>query len=172
MLLYFTSGICLFVVLPSFLFRYMEGWTYLGSFSQVARLDDFCIVSDSAYFSIITITKIGFGDYIPRMVPPDFAADYIFNQQWCLRGRKKRKLEHELIRIALAFRLELNFPLALTNPSPQSGPTNQETGMPIACNMTTWPPHVEKIFTLYRVLIFFWMIFGISFSMTIVTLGK
>ena len=31
MLLYFTSGICLFVVLPSFLFRYMEGWTYLGS---------------------------------------------------------------------------------------------------------------------------------------------
>jgi hypothetical protein len=43
--------------------------------------------------------------------------------------------------------------------------------MPIACNMTTWPRHVEKIFTLYRVLIFFWMIFGISFSMTIVTLG-
>jgi len=30
MLIYFTSGICVFVVLPSFLFRYMEGWTYLG----------------------------------------------------------------------------------------------------------------------------------------------
>lgn len=63
----------------------LSRWTYLRLVLTLV-----IIYLDSAYFSIVTITKIGFGDYIPRMVPPDFAADYIFNQQWCLRGKSER----------------------------------------------------------------------------------
>ena len=47
---YFFYGCIVFVFLPSYLFKLAEhGWTYL----------------DAVYFSVISLTKIGFGDYVP-----------------------------------------------------------------------------------------------------------
>ena len=42
--------------------------------------------SDAIYFSIISLTKVGFGDYVPRTHPPDRYADYIHDNHKCLKG--------------------------------------------------------------------------------------
>ena len=81
---------------------------------------------------------------------------------------------------------------ALVNPSPKGGPTDKN-GMPLICRQvkifffsniilviyftifqikSEWSKSHEVIFACYRVMIFFWMIFGISFSMTIVSISK
>ena len=44
-----TVGYVTFVLIPSFAFSSFENWT----------------VSESIYFSMITLTTIGFGDYVP-----------------------------------------------------------------------------------------------------------
>ena len=41
-------GFALFSLFPAIIFKYYEGWTYL----------------DSVYFTIITLTTIGFGDFV------------------------------------------------------------------------------------------------------------
>ena len=42
------------ILLPSWIFAMMEDWNF----------------ADSFYFSIISISTIGFGDYVPNMNPP------------------------------------------------------------------------------------------------------
>ncbi|XP_028590567.2 potassium channel, subfamily K, member 16-like isoform X1 [Podarcis muralis] len=45
---YVVLGIQMFLILPSFLFQWMEGWNY----------------SEAVYFTFITLSTIGFGDYL------------------------------------------------------------------------------------------------------------
>ncbi|XP_008066634.1 potassium channel subfamily K member 17 [Carlito syrichta] len=47
------SGLLLFLLLPPLLFSHMEGWTY----------------SEGFYFSFITLSTVGFGDYVIGMNP-------------------------------------------------------------------------------------------------------
>ena len=44
-----------FLLLPSYVFKYVEEWSILDAF----------------YFCIISLTKIGFGDFVPKTSPPD-----------------------------------------------------------------------------------------------------
>ncbi|XP_033028575.1 potassium channel subfamily K member 16-like [Lacerta agilis] len=46
--LFVAVGIVMFLILPSFLFQWMEGWTY----------------HEAVYFTFITLSTIGFGDYL------------------------------------------------------------------------------------------------------------
>lgn len=46
-------GIALFLLLPSWVFTYFENWPY----------------SISLYYSYVTTTTIGFGDYVPTFGP-------------------------------------------------------------------------------------------------------
>ena len=49
------QGCLVFVFIPSVVFIYVEeNWTYL----------------DAVYFSVISLTKIGFGDLVPSTSPP------------------------------------------------------------------------------------------------------
>nr|XP_025126337.1 potassium channel subfamily K member 17 isoform X2 [Bubalus bubalis] len=47
------SGLLLFLLLPPLLFNHMEGWTYVEGF----------------YFSFVTLSTVGFGDYVIGMNP-------------------------------------------------------------------------------------------------------
>ena len=47
-------GSIMIVVLPSFAFTQIEEWDFL----------------DSVYYSLISLTTIGIGDYVPTIVPP------------------------------------------------------------------------------------------------------
>lgn len=47
------SGLLLFLLLPPLLFSHMEGWSYLEGF----------------YFSFITLSTVGFGDYVIGETP-------------------------------------------------------------------------------------------------------
>ncbi|XP_031638727.1 open rectifier potassium channel protein 1 [Contarinia nasturtii] len=51
-LLYLIPGIVIFLFLPSLIFRYFEGWDY----------------SEAIYFSFVTLSTIGFGDYVPTFI--------------------------------------------------------------------------------------------------------
>lgn len=44
-------GWCFFAVLPSLVFSSIEGWSY----------------GESLYFAVVTLTTVGFGDYVPAM---------------------------------------------------------------------------------------------------------
>lgn len=60
-------GITFFILLPSLIFSYFEGWPYLLSI----------------YFSYVTTTTIGFGDYVPTFQPGQakkFGVQFIFYQ--------------------------------------------------------------------------------------------
>lgn len=59
-------GIALFLLLPSWVFTYFENWPY----------------SISLYYSYVTTTTIGFGDYVPT-----FGANQVSCPQICLTSR-------------------------------------------------------------------------------------
>lgn len=66
---YFFYGCIMFVFVPSLLFiQAEEDWTYL----------------DAVYFSVISLTKIGFGDYVPSTTPPNKFANTLLNATLCL----------------------------------------------------------------------------------------
>lgn len=48
-----VPGITIFILLPALVFSYFEGWPYLLSI----------------YYSYVTTTTIGFGDYVPTFQP-------------------------------------------------------------------------------------------------------
>lgn len=52
-LLYLIPGIVIFLFLPSLIFSYFENWSY----------------TVSLYYSFVTLTTIGFGDYVPTFDP-------------------------------------------------------------------------------------------------------
>jgi len=96
---YVVFGILIFVVLPSIVFMFVEEWSFIDAF----------------YFSITTISKIGFGDFVPSTSPPDRYGETIFNKKNCLK--------------------------ALINPSPR-GARIAENGMPVLCQPTVWPKYI------------------------------
>ena len=66
-----TAGYVIFVLIPSFAFSSFENWT----------------VSESIYFAMITLTTIGFGDYVAGknrpfniMLSAHFLGIFIFNE--------------------------------------------------------------------------------------------
>lgn len=46
--MYLTPGFVVFIFFPAFLFSYWEGWTY----------------DESVYYAFVTLSTIGFGDYV------------------------------------------------------------------------------------------------------------
>lgn len=52
-ILYLIPGIVIFLFLPSLIFSYFEEWTY----------------SVAIYYSFVTLSTIGFGDYVPTFAP-------------------------------------------------------------------------------------------------------
>jgi hypothetical protein len=97
--LYFIFGILIFVLLPPIAFMFVEEWSFIDAF----------------YFSITTISKIGFGDFVPSTSPPDRYGETIFNKKKCL--------------------------IALINPSPR-GVRIADNGMPVLCQPTVWPKYI------------------------------
>ena len=83
---YICLGICLFILIPAYFFAIIEQWSYLGKFSFCSYSLLIGPFSDAIYFSIISLTKVGFGDYVPRTHPPDRYADYIHDNHKCLKG--------------------------------------------------------------------------------------
>lgn len=56
--LFLLIGCLLFVLTPTFVFAYMEGWSKL----------------EAIYFVIVTLSTVGFGDYVPGEA--DFGQDF------------------------------------------------------------------------------------------------
>jgi hypothetical protein len=69
-MIYFACGVVFFIFLPSFIFTQIEEWSML----------------EAVYFCTITLTKIGFGDYVPRMSPPERLAMYSQSRILTLRS--------------------------------------------------------------------------------------
>ena len=63
-------GITVFILIPAYVFSIIEEWSYL----------------DAMYFSVISLTKVGFGDYVPRTHPPDSYATYRHTPNDCLKA--------------------------------------------------------------------------------------
>ena len=129
---YFFYGCIMFVFVPSLLFiQAEEDWTYL----------------DAVYFSVISLTKIGFGDYVPSTTPPNKFANTLLNATSCLAN--------------------------LTSPNPSPPGVQMPEGFFIlfsrftcnnsVCHNSQWPIEIKIIFGLYRVLLNFWMLLGLSF---------
>ena len=89
---------------------------------------------DAVYYSFISLSTIGFGDFIPSMEPPLRYATYIRNDTACFE--------------------------ALINPIP-SQDLNQDSGLSNLCNPTIWPTNIEYLFNMYRVMVFFWILAGL-----------
>lgn len=47
-ILFILAGCIVFVTIPAFIFKYIEGWTAL----------------ESIYFVVVTLTTVGFGDFV------------------------------------------------------------------------------------------------------------
>lgn len=56
-IVYLLPGVVIFLFLPSLLFSYFEDWPY----------------TVSIYYSFVTLTTIGFGDYVPTFNPQQVA---------------------------------------------------------------------------------------------------
>ena len=122
-------------------------WGHLRSF----HIDQFIKV----YFSIISLTKIGFGDLVPSTQPPTRLATHVRNKTSCLQY--------------------------LTNPDPKSArPENQrggrnmaeeEGGMYIkACAGSIWDAKWHFAFGCYRIILNIWMVLGLSFFGSLISI--
>ena len=73
-----VPGITLFLLIPSWVFSYFEGWSYPLAF----------------YYSYVTTTTIGFGDYVPTFQPQQVIIMTMMYRRWWslifLRNTKKK----------------------------------------------------------------------------------
>ena len=123
---YFIFGCGIFLVIPAYVFHLVEDWSYI----------------DAVYFAIVSLTKIGFGDFVPNTQPPDKYAQVKQDKQKCL--------------------------FLYLNPAPQPG--NFQDEEKIACKPSQWSSVVSQLFAVYRVLVNFWMIIGLSFFGTLISI--
>ena len=123
---YFIFGCGIFLVIPAYVFHLVEDWSYI----------------DAVYFAIVSLTKIGFGDFVPNTQPPDKYAQVKQDKQKCL--------------------------FLYLNPAPQPGNFHDEEK--IACKPSQWSSLVTQLFAVYRVLVNFWMIIGLSFFGTLISI--
>ncbi|CAG5096242.1 Oidioi.mRNA.OKI2018_I69.XSR.g14531.t1.cds [Oikopleura dioica] len=116
---YVIIGSAALVFLPSYGLTLIEGWSYF----------------DSMYYSLITLTTVGIGDFVPSILPPNKFATYVRNDTKCFE--------------------------ALVDPIDSSS-KSIDTGMPIACNQTEWTEAVQLSYSWYRVLVFIWILIGLA----------
>ncbi|CAG5105386.1 Oidioi.mRNA.OKI2018_I69.chr1.g2085.t1.cds [Oikopleura dioica] len=117
-LIYVLGGISVLVVIPVVGFVRIEEWTLV----------------EAVYFSLISLSTIGFGDLVPREEPPTKYATHINNVTACYD--------------------------TLTNPIPRSSrhvdPSQGD------CKPNVYPESVELVFDVYRVCVFFWILTGLT----------
>lgn len=78
-ILYLIPGIVIFLFLPSLIFSYFENWSY----------------SVAIYYSFVTLSTIGFGDFVPTFADHQVWSLLIswkdtFNQNYLIPGRSIR----------------------------------------------------------------------------------
>lgn len=61
-ILYLIPGIVIFLFFPTLIFSYFENWSY----------------SVSLYYSFVTLTTIGFGDYVPTFDPEQVSIPFLY----------------------------------------------------------------------------------------------
>ena len=90
---------------------------------------------DALYFTLITLSTVGFGDFVPRSDPPDKQAIHVKNKTKCFEK--------------------------LINPMP-SVMSETESGLTqySDCNPSKWPFESEMYFTAYRIGILCWILIG------------
>ena len=121
---------------------------------------------DAIYYSFISLSTIGFGDFIPSMEPPNKYAEYVRNDTaWhgSLLSRWEMILRHNFLTI---FFMKSKWPArsfeALINPIPTEQDDQNDDGLSKLCNPSIWPEHIEIIFNMYRVMVFFWILCGLG----------
>ncbi|CAG5102677.1 Oidioi.mRNA.OKI2018_I69.chr1.g416.t1.cds [Oikopleura dioica] len=124
---YISIGFVLTFVLPCVAFIKIEQWTIL----------------DAVYFSIITLTTVGFGDYIPSVAPPEKYANNVRNDSVCFQ--------------------------AMIEPVTMVKISNR-TGLPELCAPSMWPSKIEMLYTSYRIVVFTWIIFGLVWVSGLISL--
>lgn len=125
---YFIFGCGLFLLVPAYIFHLVEDWSY----------------TDAVYFAIISLSKVGFGDFVPNTQPPDkYALPPKQDKQKCL--------------------------FLYLNPAPMP-PGNFHDAEAEACKASEWSTLVVQLFAVYRVLVNFWMIIGLSFFGTLISI--
>lgn len=67
-IMFLIPGIAFFIFLPACLFTYFEDWPYITS----------------VYYSFVTLTTIGFGDYVPTFQNGQVTISIIFFMFECL----------------------------------------------------------------------------------------
>ena len=147
-LAYTVIGFIFLVIVPSIIFTLMEGRFLKFGIDTESALTDWTFL-DAVYYSFISLSTIGFGDFVPRNEPPTKYAKHLKNDTACFE---------ELI-----------------NPIPSNN-VNNATGLTILCNpvrfdnsrtnnqkwkQTTWPEEIEAVFNMYRVGVFFWILGGL-----------
>ena len=121
--------------------RQTQGYTMLLQNDQLIKV----------YFSIISLTKIGFGDLVPSTQPPTRLATHVRNKTSCLQY--------------------------LTNPDPfvarDKGERNVGAGGNMyrkACDGSIWEPKWHFAFGCYRVILNIWMVLGLSFFGSLISI--
>ena len=144
----------------------LKGWSYL----------------ESVYFSIISLTKVGFGDFVPHTQPADKWAMWVFigNFMWQydIFRHKHNKTRCISALVSTSPRTGASEFKRLFDACAGPGSTNKYMYVLVrvwrsvlrAWKESTWSPEVERCFVLYRVLIFFWILFGITFTCSVIHL--
>ena len=85
-IIYTIVGFIFLIVVPSIIFTIMEGTGIFGRTGRkrvyITLFLDWDIV-DAVYYSFISLSTIGFGDFVPRNDPPTKYADYVRNDTAC-----------------------------------------------------------------------------------------
>ena len=102
-----TGGFVVFALIPSTIFMFVEDWTFFEAF----------------YYCVITLTTIGFGDFIPSVAPPVEYAINIRNDSACFQAMVDSAHVFEISNI---------------------------TGLLVKCDPSRWPPGIEMVYNFYR----------------------
>ena len=85
---YTLLGSIVLIIVPSVIFTIMEGRAPVDLMPVVVTL--LCLdwdMTDAVYYSFISLSTIGFGDFVPRNDPPTKHATYVRNDTMCFEVR-------------------------------------------------------------------------------------